>query len=738
MNGFWQTAQGVQTTSQEIFLSAETWIQLLLMASASATVLAVAVGMINLVFRRWLSSRQLSLMWGIVMIRLLMPFAPPSTWSLLNLLQADEVVQIQQVEIAPEPRRFFGSAENAELDVVRSQAATAAPAQSELASADMSIESSVFQLDFVVYLIFWSGMAIGFVQFARSIIIHIRFCRRVSSVPDCSDRRITTLWTECCRQARVLALPVKLTDDLVQPAILGAINPCLIVPQSILNLSDTQLRMVMFHELGHVRAWDVTMNWIMLGIRSLYWWNPLYWIAASRMERLREQACDAYAIRMIEGQPVRDYGELLLMLAQQYEMPSSWRVRLPASILGLFKNFFRRRTVENRLRALRFAGRKPTSVRHLGGITALGLLAICGLTDASIKVPKKAPVPLPGYEFDMESEWYAPHSGWCLDQNGVPSEGATVVRQYNLAQAIKQCAKYAGNLENAQRELQLMLIFRVRGSTGRYDSLPQDWTRERIKFEGDTVTVEAPILVQEDLAWEIAAWERNAANPQICMRLTFIGDDTRLDAVAGLTWRTLDSFSVGSDGSIISETTSGSPTIQTKSPPDLNLPIRVSTLTTAQVEQLRNQPGDTWNGPCITGFNGQRCRLFAGSQRPFVTGIGLKADDSRQPKIALIDEGFHFSCRSTEFNDHDHLKMEVTMGMTQIVDVKTASTLIHGSPAMIQVPSMKHWHMDVDANLQNDESLLIGCIPQFNEGRSFYVLLTKNKFREEQSSEHDK
>ena len=52
------------------------------------------------------------------------------------------------------------------------------------------------------------------------------------------------------------------------------------LPSDVASLDDRQLRMIMLHELAHVRRRDVAFNWIVVLIRPAHWWNPIYWLAA--------------------------------------------------------------------------------------------------------------------------------------------------------------------------------------------------------------------------------------------------------------------------------------------------------------------------------------------------------------------------------------------------------------------------------------------------------------------------
>src|SRR5438128_1605126 len=59
-------------------------------AGAWAGLLATVVLVINFFFRRWLSARQMGLLWGVVLLRLLIPVAPSSSFSLQSLLPSSQ------------------------------------------------------------------------------------------------------------------------------------------------------------------------------------------------------------------------------------------------------------------------------------------------------------------------------------------------------------------------------------------------------------------------------------------------------------------------------------------------------------------------------------------------------------------------------------------------------------------------------------------------------------------------
>src|SRR5215211_3658243 len=66
------------------------WLGIAVEAGVYASLLTIVVLVINLLFRRWLSAGQMGLLWGLVLLRLVVPIVPGSPLSLENLVTSEE------------------------------------------------------------------------------------------------------------------------------------------------------------------------------------------------------------------------------------------------------------------------------------------------------------------------------------------------------------------------------------------------------------------------------------------------------------------------------------------------------------------------------------------------------------------------------------------------------------------------------------------------------------------------
>lgn len=112
-----------------------------------------------------------------------------------------------------------------------------------------------------------------------------------------------------------LRRPVKLVASAAArtPAVVGNCWPVIVLPASMLsgaNMTTEQWKVVLAHELAHVRRFDGLVNLAQLLIESLLFFNPAVWWISRRIRVEREACCDAVAARLT-GKPTTVAATLL-------------------------------------------------------------------------------------------------------------------------------------------------------------------------------------------------------------------------------------------------------------------------------------------------------------------------------------------------------------------------------------------------------------------------------------------
>ncbi len=104
------------------------------------------------------------------------------------------------------------------------------------------------------------------------------------------------------------------------PAVFGAIWPTLVLPASILTgLPSESLRLIMIHELAHVRRHDYLVNIAQMLIEGLLFFNPAVWWIGRQVRLEREACCDRAVVRLT-GRPL-EYARSLAECAGRLRVP---------------------------------------------------------------------------------------------------------------------------------------------------------------------------------------------------------------------------------------------------------------------------------------------------------------------------------------------------------------------------------------------------------------------------------
>ena len=85
------------------------------------------------------------------------------------------------------------------------------------------------------------------------------------------------------------------------PFVCGVIRPTLVLPRPLIaTLSAEQWRVVILHELAHLKRGDLIWAWIPELARIVLWFHPVSHWVARRAQLERELACDGLAMTLAE------------------------------------------------------------------------------------------------------------------------------------------------------------------------------------------------------------------------------------------------------------------------------------------------------------------------------------------------------------------------------------------------------------------------------------------------------
>ena len=181
------------------------------------------------------------------------------------------------------------------------------------------------------------------------------------------------------------------TDSADLLATWGILRPQVLVPHHADDWTLDRIRVVLSHELAHIRRHDWLVQMGAEALRAVLWFNPLAWMVCTRLRRESEQACDDEVLGI--GVSGREYAAHLLELARQCRRPgSTWASALPMAHPS---------TLERRIAAML----NPRLDRHTPSrraLAALGVvLLLVTLPVAAVRARQAGPAPLSGTIYDV-------------------------------------------------------------------------------------------------------------------------------------------------------------------------------------------------------------------------------------------------------------------------------------------------------------------------------------------------
>ena len=303
----------------------------LLNLSISASWLVLAVLVLRLVSKRspkWMNV----LLWGIVALRLMLPF---SIESALSLIPSAETVNPAVVQFDPAPTITSG------VKIIDN---AVNPSLSEhFAAAPLASVNPLYVWTEIAGWVWLIGLG---AMLLYAFVSYLRLRRRVS-----------------------VSLPIQdniyLCDAISSPFILGVVKPRIYLPS---GLDEVQRQNVLSHERAHLARRDHWWKPLGFALLAVYWFNPVLWLAYALLCRDIELACDERVIRTMDESAVKTYSTVLLACS----MPRKAVITCPLA----FGEVGVKERVKN---ALRY--KKPAFWVVAASVAVCVVVAVCFLTN---------------------------------------------------------------------------------------------------------------------------------------------------------------------------------------------------------------------------------------------------------------------------------------------------------------------------------------------------------------------
>lgn len=294
----------------------------ILQMSIQAGVLIIAIVVVRAIALNRLPQNMFLALWGVVIIRLLVPLSFASRFSVYmltgNVLEHTVTSTLHQ----PGPTPFPGGLQLIGLEAL------------DIPTQTYVIGQPAFTIDPFVS-VWLCGMLAAFIFFA---VLYWRNCRELRFAYIVRKNRVIDEWVNTHKLKR--SLSVLQMDGLTTPITAGIFRPRIILPKTM-DIKDAPLtNYILTHEYYHIRRFDAVWKMLVTLVLCIHWFNPLVWVMVIMFNRDLEITCDEMVVRHFGTVTKTAYAYSLISMAEH------------RSKLAPFYSGFSRNAVEERITAI--------------------------------------------------------------------------------------------------------------------------------------------------------------------------------------------------------------------------------------------------------------------------------------------------------------------------------------------------------------------------------------------------
>ncbi len=256
------------------------------------SIMIVAVCLLRGFLRNRLPKFIFPLLWGLVLVRLLVPFSLSSPIS------------------APVPEWHLQLSKDPAVYLVE-DTATASATASEAVIYSFAESSGSLSLNWQLVLVVVFGL--GAVATAGVLLSQkLRYSRRLKNSLLVEHNQTINAILRDMGMGHILVFT---NDEIASPLVCGILNSRIYLPAGMDFRQSQLLRHILAHETMHVKRRDNRLKAVMVIALCLHWYNPLVWLMSKYLSSDLEAACDAAVLRQTNTDERQGYAASLLSMA---------------------------------------------------------------------------------------------------------------------------------------------------------------------------------------------------------------------------------------------------------------------------------------------------------------------------------------------------------------------------------------------------------------------------------------
>ena len=278
-------------------------LNILLEITIYSGILFCAIMLLKLCFQNRMSPFLHFAIWGLLLVRLLMPVTLESSVQLIRIPAEASIKTVNQIPKSSAVPTLntdtYYPAKAHQQTNLSDQTQNAATPPAEIKNTTMTQQAVSLSTEIILLAIWLAGAAIGVLYLAALYVLLRSRIKRNAQKP---TQHLNILFNEVKTELSIKR-NVKIIGqcEYGTPAILFP-NIVLMPVGTVMSMSDDEVKFVLRHELMHFKRRDHITGLLLSFLNAVYWFNPIVWLASRQIQADMETACDSAVVRHFSGE----------------------------------------------------------------------------------------------------------------------------------------------------------------------------------------------------------------------------------------------------------------------------------------------------------------------------------------------------------------------------------------------------------------------------------------------------
>ena len=281
-----------------------------LSATIYGSIAGIVILVIKVLMKNKLNKKYAYLLWMILIIKLVMPFGPESSFSLFNQIPIKINSQVNMNNSSNINEYIIDtdyeghSSKNTSQEAIITQSASIINNESE---------KSIFIN--VIPLVWISGAVLTSVSYT---VIYLHFMENIRKKENIKYDYLESVLNGCKEKLHIKRKINIVVDDMINsPSLIGIWKIRIIIPNNLTNLSKEELQHIFLHELCHFKSKDTWVDSMLVFLQCIHWFNPIIWYLFKQMRNDMEMACDERVLSVLNEKDHNKYGLTMLTVLEK-------------------------------------------------------------------------------------------------------------------------------------------------------------------------------------------------------------------------------------------------------------------------------------------------------------------------------------------------------------------------------------------------------------------------------------